>query len=55
MGGKVYLPTTVHIFTTEQMTSGFRVLTSSNLICLVITFKIEKEKSAEADQALTRY
>lgn len=57
MERKVHLTNTLHIFTTEHMIFGFRVLTSINLICLVMIFKIgkKKKKSAEADQALTRY
>lgn len=56
MERKVHLTNTLHIFTAEHMIFGFRVLTSINLICLVMIFKIgKKKKSAEADQALTRY
>ena len=52
MEGEVYSPNTVYIFTTEWKTFGFRVLTSSNLICLVMIFEIEKKKSAETDKHL---
>lgn len=43
----------MYIFTTEWKTFGFRVLTSSKLICLVMIFKIEKKSRLK--QALTRY
>ena len=45
----------MYIFTTEWKTFGFRVLTSSKLICLVMIFKIEKKKVGWNRQALTRY
>lgn len=44
MERKVHLTNTLHIFTTEHMIFGFRVLTSINLICLVMIFKIGKKK-----------
>lgn len=44
MERKVHLTNTLHIFTAEHMIFGFRVLTSINLICLVMIFKIGKKK-----------